>query len=100
MSQDRSRGVTPLWIKLALGVQAVISALFLAMSWSLTVSLAQGRAASMTDIAAVSLPLVLVVLLSIAAIRFSRAGKKDYATLCTIAPWPLAIVAFSLLGAI
>jgi hypothetical protein len=90
----------PLWIKLVLGVQAAVSALFLAMAWSHTVSLAQGRAASLADIAALSLPLVLVVVLGVSAIVLSRKGKRDWAGLCALAPWPLALVAYSALGAI
>jgi hypothetical protein len=93
-------GAVPLWIKLVLGVELAVSALFLAMGWSHTVSLAQGRAASLADIAALSLPLVLVVLLGGAAIVLSRKGRRDWAGLCAIAPWPLALVLFTVLGAI
>lgn len=95
-SQDR----VPLWIKLVLGAELAFSALFFAWSWSHTVGMAQGRPASAFDIAALSLPLVLVVLLGIAAMLLCRNGRRDLAGLCAIAPWPVAIVAFSLLGAI
>jgi len=90
----------PFWIKLVLGIQVAISALFFAMGWSHTVGLAQGRPTSMQDLAGLALPLILVVVLGIAAIVLCRKCKRDWAGLCAIAPWPLAIVAYSALGAI
>lgn len=90
----------PFWIKLVLGIQAPFSALFFAWSWSHTVGLAQGRPASMQDVAGLALPLVLVVVLGIASIVLCRRGKRDWAGLCAIAPWPLTLVAYSALGAI
>ncbi|MBM3594535.1 MAG: hypothetical protein FJX31_01780, partial [Alphaproteobacteria bacterium] len=81
-------GAVPLWIKLVLGFELAITELFVAWSWSHTVGLAQGRAASLADIAALSLPLALVVLLGGAAIMLSRKGRRDWAALCAIAPWP------------
>jgi hypothetical protein len=100
MNAPSPKAPVPMWIKLVLGVEAAFSALFLAMSWSHTVSLARGRAASLADIAALSLPIVLVVVLGIAAIVLSRRGRRDWAGLCAVAPWPAALVLFSLLGAI
>ena len=100
MNASPSRSAIPLWIKLVLGVELAVSALFLAMSWSHTVSLARGRAASLADIAGLSLPLILVVLLGGAAIVLGRKGRRDWAGLCAIAPWPIAIVMYSALGAI
>ena len=100
MNPATPAGAVPLWIKLVLGLELTVSALFLAMAWSHTVSLSQGRPASLADIAALALPLVLVVLLGGAAIVLSRKGRRDWAGLCAIAPWPLSLVVFTMLGAI
>ncbi len=100
MSEAAPRPTVPLWIKLALGFQLPITALFVAWSWSHTVGMAQGRAASLQDIAALSLPLVLMIALGIAAVVLARKGKRDIAGLCALAPWPLALVLYSALGAI
>ena len=52
------------------------------------------------QLAGLALPLVLVVALGIAAIVLCRRGKRDWAGLCAIAPWPLTLIAYSALGAI
>lgn len=100
MNPAAPEAAIPLWIKLVLAFQLAITALFFAWSWSHTVGLAQGRPASPRDIAALSMPLVLVIALGIAAVVLARKGKRDTAGLCALAPWPLALVLFSLLGAI
>jgi hypothetical protein len=89
-----------MWIRLTLGFEFAISALFFAWSWSHTVGMAQGRPASLADIAGLALPLVLVIVLGGAAVVLCRKGKRDWAGLCAIAPWPQSLVAYSLLGAI
>ena len=88
------------WIKVVLGVQLVLAALFLLLMWSHTVSMAQGRAASWQDIVALALPLVLVVAAWIASILLCRRGRHDIAGVLAILPWPLALVVFKLLGAV
>lgn len=100
MSEASPTTNVPLWIKLVLSLELAITALFFAWSWSHTVGMAQGKSASLQDIAALSVPLVLVLLFGAAAIVSCRKGRRDLAGLCAIAPWPAAIVLFSLLGAI
>lgn len=90
----------PFGLKLALGGQSVLAALFLALGWSHTVSLAQGRAASLADVLVLAMPLVLVLALSLACAALWRAGKSVAARLCALLPWPLALGALMLLGAV
>jgi hypothetical protein len=90
----------PAWIRIVLGFELAITALFFAWSWSHTVGMAQGRPASLQDIAGLSIPLVLVILFGAATIVLCRRGRRDWAGLCAVAPWPAALVLFSLLGAI
>jgi hypothetical protein len=85
----------PTWIKVVLGIQLVLAALFFLLMWSHTVSLAQGRAASWQDLTALALPLLLVVAAWIVAAR-----RRDAAGVLAILPWPLALVAYRLLGAV
>ena len=88
------------WIKVVLGVQLVLAALFLLLMWSHTVSMAQGRAASWQDLVALALPLVLVVAAWTASVMLSRRGRRDIAGVLAILPWPLALIVFRLLGAV
>jgi len=88
------------WIKVVLGVQLVLAALFLLLMWSHTVSMAQGRAASWQDLVALALPLLLTVGAWIASVMLCRRGQRDIAGVLAILPWPLALVAFWLLGAV
>lgn len=89
----------PTWMKVFLGLQLALAALFLLLGWSHTVSLAQGRAASWQDIVGLALPLILVVAAWAASIVLWRRGQRQLAGLLTIVPWPLALVAFRVLGA-
>jgi hypothetical protein len=95
-----TRPSLPFGPKLALGGQLALALLFLLLGWSHTVSLAQGRAASLADILALALPLVLVLALGLACLRLWRAGRTGAARLCAFLPWPLALAAFMLLGAV
>ena len=90
----------PTWMKVVLGLQLALAALFLLLGWSHTVSLAQGRSASWQDLVGLALPLVLVIAAWVTSIILWRRGQQQIAGLLTIAPWPLALVAFRLLGAI
>jgi hypothetical protein len=88
------------WIKVFLGVQLALATLFFLLAWSHTVSLAQGRAASLRDLAGLALPLALVVAAWAGSVVLWRRGQRALAGLLTIAPWPLALVVFILLGAV
>jgi len=90
----------PSWMKVFLGIQLALAALFFLFVWSHTVSLAQGRAASWQDLVALALPLVLVVAAWIAAVWLCRRGQRDIAGVFAILPWPLALVTYMLVGAI
>jgi hypothetical protein len=90
----------PAWIKVTLGIELVVAALFFLLAWSHTVSLAQGRAANWRDLVGLSLPLALAILAWIAAAALHRRGRGELAGLLTIAPFPLALIAFMLLGAV
>ena len=90
----------PWWLIALLVIQLPVAVLFGLFGWSQTVSLAQGRPASALDIAALSLPAALVIVLGAAAIRFGQAGRRDLAGICAILPVPVAIAAFMLLGAV
>jgi len=89
----------PTWIKVFMGLQLALAALFLILGWSQTVSLAQGRPASWQDLVGLSLPLILVVAAWVASVILWRRGKRQLAGSLTIMPWPLALLAFNLLGA-
>ena len=89
----------PTWMKAVLGLQLALAALFFLVGWSHTVSLAQGRAASWQDLVGLALPLLLVIAAWAGSIVFWRREKQQFASLVTIAPWPLALVAFRALGA-
>lgn len=88
------------WIKVVLGIELLIAALFFLLGWSHTVSLAQGRAAAWRDLVGLSLPLVLVVLAWIAAVVSHRRGNGALPGLLTIVPFPLSLMAFMVLGAV
>ena len=90
----------PTWMKVVLGLQLALAALFLLLGWSHTVSLAQGRSASWQDLVGLALPLVLVIAAWVGSIVLWRRGQHQFAGLLTIAPWPSALVAFRVLGAI
>ncbi len=88
------------WLRIALGGQLALALLFLLLGWSQTVSLAQGRAASLSDILALSLPAVLVAACGFASVRLWRAGRPGASWLCAFVPLPLALAAFILLGVV
>ena len=90
----------PTWIKVFLGVQLALAALFFLLAWSHTVSLAQGRAASWQDLVGLALPLILVIAACVASVVLWRRGQRELAGLLTIVPWPLALAVFMLLGAL
>ena len=89
----------PTWMKVFLGLQLALAALFFLLGWSQTVSLAQGRSASWQDLVGLSLPLFLVATAWVASIILWRRGQRQLAGSLTIVPWPLALLAFNLLGA-
>jgi hypothetical protein len=89
----------PTWIKVFMGLQLALAVLFFLVGWSQTVSLAQGRAASWQDLVGLALPPILVVAAWVASIMLWRRGKRQLAGSLTIVPWPLALLAFNLLGA-
>ena len=90
----------PQWLIVVFVLQFLVAGLFGLLGWSMSVSLAQGRAASALDIAALSAPVVAVAALGFAAFRFARAGRRDLAGWCAILPFPLVIALLMLLGAV
>ncbi len=90
----------PGWLIALLAVQLLIAALFGLFGWSQTVSLAQGRPASLLDLAGLAMPVVAVVVLGGASVRLWRAGNRQLAIICALLPFPLSIAVFMALGAI
>jgi len=90
----------PTWIKVFLGAQFALAVLFFLMAWSHTVSLAEGRAARWQDLVGLALPLMLVIAAWVASVVLWRRGQRGLAGSLTVVPWPLAVVAFVLLGAV
>ena len=100
MNRPAPRAPLPFWVKALLTVQVLVAALFFLLAWSHTVSLAQGRAASLLDLAAIALPLILACALTAAGVTLRRSGRGELASLCFIAPFPLALVLYKLLGVV
>jgi hypothetical protein len=85
-------------LKVALGVQFVLTLLFLALGWSHSSSLTFGRTPSFADIVALAAPLVLVIVGAVASAAASRRGQRGWAQLFALIPIPLAIILAMLAG--
>ena len=87
-------------LKIILGVQLVISLVFLALGWSQTSSLQFGRTPALVDILALAAPAALVILGALLAASAARRGQKGMARICAILPIPLAILLAMLAGVV
>ena len=93
------RGLTT-GMKAALAIQVVIALLFLAFGLGETYRNSVGRAPSLPDILAASLPLLLVIAAIFGAAAAARAGNSSRAWLLALAPFPVALLLAMLGGAI
>lgn len=91
------KGLSP-GLKVVLGVQFVLTLLFLALAWSHTSSLTFGRTPSFPDMVALAAPLTLVIIGAIASAAASRRGEHGLAYFLALIPIPLAIVLAMLAG--
>lgn len=90
----------PVWLYVVFGLQLLIALLFMALGWSMTVSLGQGRSASLIDILSLASPTLLVIACAILAVFALRKQNKSLAVLLAIAPLPASFVLFGVVGAI
>ena len=87
-------------LKIILGVQLVISLVFLALGWSQTSSLQFGRTPAMVDILALATPVALVIAGALLAASAARRGQAGMAQIYAIVPIPLAILLAILTGVV
>jgi hypothetical protein len=89
----------PVWMIVAIVLELVVAALFFFFVYSLSWSLAQGRAPAVMEMLILALPMVAVAASGLVARGLWRAGKGSLATLLVLAPLPLCLLLFILLGA-
>jgi len=89
----------PVWMIILIVFQLLIAALFFLFVYSLSWSLGQGRTPATVDILLLALPFVAVAASGLVARGIWRAGKTSLATLFVLAPLPLCLLLFALLGA-
>ena len=89
----------PVWMIVMIILQLVIAALFFFFVYSLSWSLAQGAAPAVMEMVLLALPFVAVAASGLVARGLWRAGKGSMATLLVLAPLPLCLLLFVLLGA-
>jgi len=87
-------------LKVWLGIQAALAALFFAFGWSQTSSLRFGRTPSFADVVALAVPLVLVVGCAFLAASAARRGRRDIAQIWSLVPIPAAILLAVIAGVV
>ena len=87
-------------LKIILGVQLVISLVFLALGWSQTSSLQFGRTPALVDMLALATPVALVIAGALLAASAARRGQAGMAQIYAIVPIPLAILLAILTGVV
>ena len=87
-------------MRVTLAIEVVVALLFLIFGLGETYRNSVGRAPSLPDILAASLPLLLVIAAIFGAAAAVRDGNAGRAWLLTLAPFPVAILLAMLGGAI
>jgi hypothetical protein len=85
-------------MKATLAIEAVIALLFLVFGWGESYRNSVGRGPTLSDILAISLPLLLVIAATVAASAAARKGNGSLAWLVVLAPLPVAILLAMLAG--
>jgi hypothetical protein len=87
-------------MRATLAIEVVIALLFLLFGWGESYRNSVGRGPALSDILAISLPLILVIAAILGAGAAARKGNGSMAWLVVLAPLPVAILLAMLAGAV